>query len=299
MTAKPIVVGYDGSSSSQHALEWALDTARGRHTSVCITHAIRPYVDPWPAFGGYAMPNPAELTTTAERTVASGLAKAHKLAPDVEVTSRIASGNESQILMGDTGDTEMIVVGSRGLSGFGELLLGSTGVTLAAHATCPVVIVRTNEPIDAEPGPQAGRIIVGVDGSALSEDAVVFALEQAAVTGHGVTAVHAWQAPFYEVPGKGGPIPDGVIDAEFRAGEVAALTESLAPIWAKFPAVDVRQVVVHRDPAAALVAASAGADLVVVGSRGRGGFGNLLLGSVSHAVLHHAHSPVAVVRPTS
>ena len=299
MNAKPIVVGYDGSSSSRHALEWALGAARGRHSSVCITHAVRPYVDPWPAFGGYAMPNPAELMTTAERTVASGLAKAHKLAPDVEVTSRIASGNQTQVLMEDTGGTEMIVVGSRGLSGFGELLVGSTGVTLAAHATCPVVIVRTNEPTDVEPGPDASRIVVGVDGSPLSEDALLFALEQASVTGHGVTAIHAWQAPFYEVPGKGAPVPEGVIDAEFRAGEISALTESLAPIWAKFPAVDVRQVVVHADPAAALVAASAGADLVVVGSRGRGGFGNLLLGSVSHAVLHHAHSPVAVVRPTS
>jgi nucleotide-binding universal stress UspA family protein len=295
VTSKPIAVGYDGSDSSELALDWALEAARSRGTSVLIVHGVHPLVDAWPAFGGYAGPDPGLLTRAAEQTVAAGVARAHKTAPEVAVDSRIVTGTAASALIDEPDGAEMIVVGSRGLDSFSELLVGSTGIELAAHAPCPVVVIHPGN-ADIEPGPEAGRIVVGADGSPLSDEALGFAFEEASLRAHGLTAVHAWQTPNFDVPGKGAPIPAYVLADEFQGEELQVLTDALAVWRQKFPAVDVRQVVVQANPATALVAASAGAELLVVGSRGRGGFRSLLLGSVSHAVLHHAHCPVAVVR---
>jgi nucleotide-binding universal stress UspA family protein len=295
---KPIVVGYDGSERCELALDWALAEARARGSWVRIVHAVLPPVDPWPAGREFAEPFPGIQVTAAEQVVAEGLATARRKSPDVEVDSRVATGSAASVLMGVSGEAEMIVVGSRGLGGFAELLLGSTGVALAAHAPCPVVVVRPTR-AGIEPGPDAGRVVVGVDGSSLSGEALSFAFEEAALRGVGLTAVHFWPAPFFHAPGKGAPIPGDVVAEEFRHAELPSLAEALAAARERFPLVDVRQIVVHAAPAGALVAASAGAELLVVGSRGRGGFASLLLGSVSHAVLHHAHCPVAVVRPTA
>ncbi len=297
MDARVIVVGYDGSQSSVHALDWALDAARRRGLSVRIVHAAHPYVEPYPAWGGYAGPSPQALMTAAEHTLARGLSYASKRAPLLPVETRLVTSGVTAALMAEPDTTELIVVGSRGLEGLGELLMGSTGIQLAMHAPCPVVVVRPHD-TDAEPGPDAGRVVVGVDGSTLSEDALAFAFDEAAARGCGLTAIHAWRIPYYEVPGHGAPIPASVIDTEFRGDELRSLSDALATWREKHPLVEVRNIVVHADAASALVAASSGAELLVVGSRGRGGFRSLLLGSVSHAVLHHAHCPVAIVRPT-
>jgi nucleotide-binding universal stress UspA family protein len=190
----------------------------------------------------------------------------------------------------------MVVVGSRGLAGFTELLVGSTVVQLVSHAPCPVVVVRSLPYLT--PGDEAGRVIVGVDGSPSSDETLAFAFEEASLRGQGLTAVHAWHVPFMEVPSRG-----DVYDVELAAGVEAEsrshVAGALAPWRDKYPDVDVRQLVVHGDPVQTIVEASTGAALTVVGSRGRGGFRNLLLGSVSHGVVHHARSAVAVVRPRS
>lgn len=114
--------------------------------------------------------------------------------------------------------------------------------------------------------------------------------------GVGLTALHAWQSAYFDSPGKGAPVPGSVISQEFQASEMRVLAESIALWTAKLPSVPLVQRVVHGDPVTTLVEASAGAELLVVGSRGRDGFRSLLLGSVSHAMLHHAHCPVTVVR---
>jgi nucleotide-binding universal stress UspA family protein len=297
MTSKPIVVGYDGSDTSELALDWALQAARGRGAPLSIVNAVVPPVDPLPAHIGYTPPDPAKLMNAAEQTLAAALATAHKNAPEVEADTLVLDGGAAAALIKLSSEAEVVVVGSRGLGGFSELMVGSTGVELAMHAHCPVVVIRPQRD-DVEPGPEAGRVVVGVDGSSASTDAIGFAFEEASLLGRGLTAVHAWQSPFFDTPGKGAPIPANVVASEFRGQELQTLTDALAVWTEKFPAVDVRQVVLHANPVATLVAASAGAELLVVGSRGRGGFRSLLLGSVSHAVLHHAYSPVAVVRPT-
>ena len=190
----------------------------------------------------------------------------------------------------------MLVVGSRGLGGFTGLLLGSTGIQLATHSVCPVVVVRPPDDA-ATAGAEAGRVVVGVDGSPASEAAVAFAFEQAAWRGVGLTAVMAWDMAYLDVPGRVGSIPEGVLTAGQEAAQ-ASLGESLAGWREPYPDIDVRARTDMGNAARVLLDASPGACLLVMGSRGRGGFGSLLLGSVSHAVLHHAHCPVAVVRPS-
>jgi nucleotide-binding universal stress UspA family protein len=186
----------------------------------------------------------------------------------------------------------VVVVGHRGLGGFTGLLVGSVGVQVAAHAAGPVVVVR---PHSAAAGASAGRVVVGIDGSPLSRAALGFGFEAAARRGVGLTAVHAWTEPVSTGPGDMLPL---VYDADdVDAEETRLLAEALAGWAEKYPDVPVDRKVVRGRAAEALVAESAGAALLVVGSPGRGGFTGLLLGSVSQAALHHADCPVAIVRP--
>ena len=295
MTSKPILVGYDGSDSSDAALGWALDAARLRGTSVRVMHAEPPFLAPGLAFAG-PPGTPGDTPIRAgEQTLAVGLVRARRLAPDVTVDRVMVTGGGAAALVEESGESEIVVVGSRGLGGFSELLLGSTGLEVASRATCPVVVIRTGQ---LEPGPEGGRVVVGVDGSALSTEALGFAFEEASLHGCGLTAVHAWRSPYFDAHGRGGQAPTLIAYEVFQGEELQALQDALALWQQKVPDVDVRQYVVHSHPARALIAASAGAELVVVGSRGRDSLRSVLLGSVSHAVLHHAHCPVAVVRPT-
>lgn len=158
------------------------------------------------------------------------------------------------------------------------------------HASCGVVVVRAVGD-DAPAGPSAGRIVVGTDGSLHSVRALRWAFDQAQERGVGVIAVRAWLSP--TTYGSTFLVDEW---RQLKKEAQEALAESLAPWREQFPGVDVVERSVPGEPATALIDESAGAELLVVGSHGRGGFGGLLLGSVSHAVLHHAHCPVAVLR---
>lgn len=296
MTGRTIVVGYDGSTGSQAALRWALHAAHMRRSPVRLVYAAPALVQLVPPFGGYVLPDLDARREAGQITLAAGVAVAADLAPEVAVDTKLTDTTPSVALLAGSADNEMIVVGSRGLGGFSDLLVGSTSVQLATHASCPVVVIRPVEPHPAPPGLDAGRVVVGVDGSDISTEALGFAFEEASMRGIGLTALHAWQSAYFDSPGKGAPIPGSVVAEEFQASEMRVLVESIAAWTAKLPSVSLAQRVVHRDPVTMLVDASAGAELLVVGSRGQDGFRSLLLGSVSHAVLHHAHCPVTVVR---
>lgn len=296
MSGKPVVVGYDGSDTSRRALDWALQTAARRGIPVVIVHAFTLPMPPVPVAPGYAGPNEGALREGAEAVLAEAADHATRVAPDVPVSTRLVSAPAALALLDGIEDAEMVVVGSRGLDGFSELLVGSTGIQLATHAPCPTVVIRPQHRA-VEPGPQAGRVVVGVDGSPLSDTALSFGFEEASLRAVGLTALHAWDTPVMDAAGRGAGLPHETVRELEENDESLVLSQSLAGWREKYPDVDVRHAVVHQKAAKALVAASAGAELLVVGSRGRGGFRSLLLGSVSHAVLHHAHSPVAVVRP--
>lgn len=224
-----------------------------------------------------------------QRLLDDAVEDARSAAPELAVETHVVTGPPARAVLAEAGNACLVVLGSRGLGGFTGLLLGSVGVQVAAHAPCPVVVVR---PAVSTPAARSsGRVVVGVDGSEASERALEFAFEAAVRRSQGVTVVRAWQAPMPVHPSLLIPL------ATLREGEHLLLLTSLATVRQRFPDVDVTIALVNDHPAHALAVESDGAELLVVGSRGLGGFAGLLLGSVSQAALRHARCPVAVVRP--
>lgn len=294
MTSRQIVVGYDGSESSRVALTWAMGAGKARGLPVLVLYALPQVTETLVGIGGYVRPPDQGERDAAERLLLEAAHVSRLEVPGVEVETRIVEGPIVPAILGELEGAELAVVGSRGLGTFTQLLVGGTALQLVTHAPCPVVVIRSRE--YSTPGPEAGRVVVGVDASTQSGEALGFAFEEAASRSTGLTAVHAWQAQFIEVPVKG-PAGDQSVVSEIERTEARLLSEALAGWREKYPQVDVRQNLVHGEAAQALVDASPGADLVVVGSRGSGGFRALALGSVCHTVLHHARSAVAVVHP--
>jgi len=181
----------------------------------------------------------------------------------------------------------MLVVGSHGHGRVTEALLGSVSQHVARHASCPVVVVR--EPTRSE----AARIVVGIDGSGGSAAALEFACRRAELTGEAVVAVHAWKIGQVLVDGRG-LLPDTI--GPMLDDHELLLSESVAGVRADHPDVTLLEEAIAVAPGQALVDASKTASLVVTGSRGRGAFAGMLLGSVSHEVLGRAHCPVVIIR---
>jgi nucleotide-binding universal stress UspA family protein len=293
---KPVLGGYDGSPSSELALRWAVDEARRRHLPLTVLHAASPDI-PLTGMGlGYYQPEGDSGLHEGEQLLAEAKATVAEIAPDLPVRTRMVASAPAVALLDAMTGASVIVLGSRGLDGFSELLVGSTSLHVATHATVPVVVVHADEAVTA--GAEAGRVVVGVDGSDGAQDALAFAFDEACLRGIGLTAVRAWRSDYFDSTGaKGGAIPVGVETNLFVPEATEELHKAVAGWRDKYPDVNVRERVVHAAPAKALVECARGAQLLVVGSRGRGGFRSLLLGSVGHAVLHHATCPVAVLRP--
>jgi nucleotide-binding universal stress UspA family protein len=293
-SAAAIVVGVDDSRRSLQALDWAAREAAARHRPLRIVHAFQ-----WPAtselMGPPAVgPPDAGLQHAAETVLSAAADRVRATAPALQVSTDLPADVPAAALIDASHDAGLLVVGNRGLGGFTGLLLGSVAVQTAAHAACPVLVIRDGEDDHgrAGAGPAAGQVVVGVDDSDLAKQAVDFAFAHAALHGLGVVAVHAYQRP---------PLPAAgasrvAVSDDPHAVRAWMLAEALAGSRDKYPAVPVQERLIHGRPAAVLVAESAGAALTVVGSRGRGGFTGLLLGSTSQGVLHHASSPVAIVR---
>jgi nucleotide-binding universal stress UspA family protein len=291
----PIVVGLDGSDASFAALEYALVEGGARRVPVHLLHAWSIPAPPVP-LGGPSAGGPSDdtLRESAQIVLTEALAYAQKFAPAVEVTTELRSAAPATALMTAAHDALMVVVGAGRRGTISELLLGSVSLQLATHAPCPVVVVHVMQTGFA-PGPEAGRVVVGVDGSAASSAALVEAFREASLQRIGLSVVHAWTGPGgFDAPGSELHWEHLARDTEDE--ELRMMAEQLAGLREEYPDVDVVQRLTEGGAAHTLADASRGARLVVVGSRGRGGFASLLLGSVSHGVLHRAHCPVMVVR---
>jgi nucleotide-binding universal stress UspA family protein len=285
---RQIMVGYDGSTHADEALAWAASAARRQHAPLRIVHVARTFLD------GYVVADrPSDLTTqVGNQVLADCVGRLRAIHPDLEVTTQLEPHDSVAAALTEASrDASLLVLGSRGRGGFAGLLLGSVSVTVAAHAHCPVVVVRTPP---AAGDPTVRPVVVGVDGSPTSLSAVDYAFDQASRWGLPLVAVHAW-----ELPSLFGTVPPWLPDEveEIRMAEKVVLSESLAGHMERYPDVSVTSVVHRGGPAHVILAAAEDAELLVVGSRGLGGFRGLLLGSVSQAVLHHATCPVAVVHP--
>ncbi|WP_345470550.1 universal stress protein [Actinoallomurus oryzae] len=284
--SKPVVVGVDGSAAALNAVDWAAAEAGRRRLPLRIVHvAVR-----WE----YNVEAPAESEMEAPRPEAAGLQVLHiaeeraRTFASLRVDCRLGIGPIPLTLLQEAEDAALLVLGPHGTGGFTRLLLGSVSRQAAEHAPCPVVIV----PHDTDTRPRQAEIVVGVDGSAGSIDALGFALEEASLRAVGLRAIHAWAHPAY--PPEMRPIRYDAAAVE-REG-TRLLSESLAGWRSKYPDIPVLEQVVEGAPADVLIEASGAAELLVVGARGRGGFPGLRVGSVSHAVLHRTRGPLVVVR---
>jgi nucleotide-binding universal stress UspA family protein len=280
-----ILAGTDGTDWGMAAVEWAALEAQRRRTSLRIVHAFdwdwresrfqigTEYVD--------------VARQLAEAVVAEARDRARECAPDIGITTDIAAGHATSLLPAAAREAELVVVGSRGRGGFTGLLLGSVSHHLAAHAPCPVVVIRGR---DVSGGP----VVTGVDDSPEAGRVFAAAFDEAATQGCGLLVVRSL-APAIP-PWLAGVRRADVLSAADRDAELARIEDQLTPWRDKHPTVPTKVVLTHDTAAAALVERSRTARLVVVGSRGHGSAGGALLGSTGLQVLHHATSPVLIVR---
>jgi nucleotide-binding universal stress UspA family protein len=283
----PVVVGIDGSPSALDAARWAAREAARRRTTVQLVSAFGWLETRHLHDHGLGVRFRETMLSRTRDEVTAAAEAAAEAAPGIEISERVIDGFPVPLLAAASRRAGLVVLGDRGLGGFTNLLVGSVAIGLAARAECPVVVVRGERSLDA------GPVVVGIDGSPNSEAALAFAFEAAATRKVPMIAVHAWTDSVLEAAVA--PLLDW--DA-IEADEHRVLAERLAGWGTKYPDVEVRRVVVRERPAHALIEQATGtvAQLVVVGSHGRGSAAGLVLGSVSHAVLHHSPCPVVVVK---
>ncbi|MEU8365284.1 universal stress protein [Nonomuraea sp. NPDC048882] len=268
-----IVAGVDGSAPAAAAVEWAAADADRRGLDLRLVHVC----EQWPH---------SEGVEYCAGTLEAAADRARGLAGRAKVTTDLRAGNVIDELIGASATADSVVLGSRGLGGFTGMVLGSVSIAVAGHASGPVVVVRA-------PQAEHNRVVVGYDGSEHARAAMEYAIEQARSRRAELHVVTAWQLPSlspYAVA------YSGLIDRIMKE-EPQAARELVEPWRTSNPGLVITDEQPCEHPVAALTRAAGTADLVVVGSRGLGGFASALLGSVSHAVLHHATCPVAVVRP--
>jgi len=229
-----------------------------------------------------------QLAEAVAQRAAEVAAEGAGLAGEGDVTARAVPGPAAAALVEGSRSSDLVVVGSHGRHGMADLLLGGVSRQVAAHSVCPVIVVRDD-------AARFGRIAVGIDGSPPALRALDFAFEQASRHGWALRVVHAWDVAVIGFDANTSTYPHGGILDEVGDAETRLSAEVLAGHADRYPDVALEVTVQRGAPAKVLVDASGDCDLLVTGSRGRGGFAALMLGSVSHKVLHHAQCSVAVV----
>lgn len=287
-----ILVGVDGSPPSKVAVDWAAREASMRGVPLSIIHVIQsPAVRMWPE-----VPMPREVVARMARDGQEMLSDARRTAEEataetrqIHIETETIAGGVLPTLIDLSKDAEMIVVGCRGTGPINRRLLGSVSRGLIQHAHAPVAVIHDEVPMTAFPA--AAPVLVGIDGSPVSEAATAVAFEEASLRRVDLIALHVWSdfALF--------DVPENELAAVHRRAD-ETLSERLAGWQERYPDVHVRPVVALNRPVHQLLERSEAAQLTVVGSHGRGGFAGMLLGSVSLAVAESARMPVLVVRPT-
>ncbi|MEU3795242.1 universal stress protein [Streptomyces fructofermentans] len=285
----PLVVGVDGSDASLPAVDWAVDEAARRGVPLRLVHAsVWARYEGAPPWHGVEQPSERVL---AEHVVASAAERAARRNAEVKLSTVIVTEEPADALLREGDNASALVTGSRGRGELKGLLLGSVGLAVAARAHCPVIVVRGDK---AALAGTHERILLGVGDPATSGEAVRFAFREAEARGCTLDVVRAWRCPAYEISES----PQVVVEDLARRHEERAsalLDAVLHDTMADHPGVRVRRATVEGPARKVLMSRSAAADLVIIGARRREGHFGLQLGLVSHALLHHADCPVAVV----
>jgi nucleotide-binding universal stress UspA family protein len=284
-----VVVGVDYSSGSLGAAEYAAWEARRRQVPLRVVHAATP---PGSMVAGFGSSTVIEvLQRESGELLAETIKGLRARHPGVEIDQVLISSPPAGVLIDESEHAALVVVGARGAGGFAKLLLGSVATQVTTHASGPVVVVRAEK--DA-PVPAPGPVVVGVDGSDSSAAALGFAFDAAAARGAELIVMYAWNFVRRASPE---PVGGWYLENEVAQHDAEQLLADVTAGWVeKYPDVRVTRRAEQADsPEATLLEAAGGASLLVVGSRGRGGFTGLLLGSVSRKLVAHATSTVAVV----
>ncbi|MGH4032060.1 universal stress protein [Actinomycetota bacterium Odt1-20B] len=287
----PLVVGVDGSDAALKALDWAVDEAVRHGLGLRIVYAFL-----WARYEGAALAGslaPSSEEALAESIVGGAAERARRRAPDVRLSTQVRPEDAAHALIAESAVAWAVVTGSRGRGGLKGLLLGSVGLSVAARAHSPVIVVRGDTA-----GVSGGheRILLGVGETTSGSEALRFALREAEARGCKLDAVRAWRCPAHESVDVHGAAGEAERQHEEKAERL--LGDVLADAATSHP-----KVVVHRrtaeGPAPKVLAhRTAAADLVVVGARRRHGHLGMQLGRVSHTLLHQAQCPVAIVPDT-
>lgn len=296
---RTITVGLDGSPESRAAAEWAAREARLRGLPLRLVHVWEPVPEPMAQAPLLGAETHQHWSERIPRESAEGIRLRH---PGVEVTAEHLSGRPSEVLCEAARAAELVVLGSRGLSGVGGFLVGSVGLAVVAHTDRPVVMVRAGEQAadehERDPAgiPSAATrhrpVVLGLDTDNLDASVIEFAFDAAARRETALRVVHGWNLPPYYVYGA---TADLVRYDEVVRLQATALTEALLLWREKYPSVEVVEESRPGSPASHLIDASREASLVVVGRRIRRSPFGVHIGPVTHAVLHHAAAPVTVV----
>ena len=292
-----IVVGIDGSEQSIGALIWAARQARLRNVPL---HLVTAYTVPIFAAsgldGGYATVDDDVIRQGAEAVLRESAAKVAHL--DIEMDARVENGDAAGVLLELSETAELLVFGSRGRGGFIGRLLGSVSSALPAHAKCPTVTVPLSCAARLEEGLEEGRagiekvVTVGVDGSDQARYAVLVAAEQAQLSGSTLRIICAVQPYTGSLAWMPAPVDREALFTEIRSQLEAGEK------WLRnhFPKLPIEIELLEGSAVEALVKATDRTEQVVMGTRGRGGFAGMMLGSTTDGVRHHAKGPIMVVR---
>ncbi|MGW6646310.1 universal stress protein [Streptomyces iakyrus] len=287
---QPVVVGVDGSEASLRAVDWAADEAALRGAPLHVVYASL-----WERYEHAVFPTgrePASERLLTDVLAVAAAKRARARVPALVVTTEVVAEGPVPVLRRAAHEAAALVLGSRGRGGAAELLLGSVCLAVAGQADGPVIVVRGDH--DNRPGHRKGRpVVVGVPDHPADSDAVLFAFREAARRDAPVEAVRVWHRPAHEAGDH--PRFTGEPARAHRRRAVEALESGLRAPAEEQPDVEVRRRIVEGQARTVLPEASADAALLVVGARRPHGRFGAHIGRVTHAVLHRAACPVAVV----
>ncbi|MFF1370075.1 universal stress protein [Streptomyces virginiae] len=282
-----VTVGVDGSPESRAAARWGAREAVLREVPLRLVHAVDWLISPSvPAPGREAADR---WTDEALTDAAEDVRRRH---PGLEVSTRCLSGRPAAALAAEAADAGLLVLGSRGVGGLVGFLIGSVSLSTLVATETPVVLVRVSDAPEEAQLTRYGQIVLGVDIHEAADKVLAFAFEEADRRGCALRAIHGWKMPsMYQYA----PFFDPENEREIGRTITVMLDEMLMPWRHKFPSVSATHEAFEGPAPVQLVRAAASADLIVVGRRLRRSPLGVHLGSVAHAVLHHAAAPVAVI----